>query len=189
MAAVRTKDWDKASDAMRARFQQAVDALGAAGRPIEWPALPDGLDDAVPVLATIMRFEGAREHLPRVKKDLALVSETARAFFAEGERISRDDHQRALAERDRLIAAFSAWASTYDAVLTLPAIGEAPGPETTGDPIFCTRWTLVGAPAVTVPVGRGPAGLPLGMQLVAAPGDDKRLFAAAAWVEKMVGKW
>ncbi len=188
-AAVRTKDWDKASEAMRARFQQAVDALASAGKPIEWPALPDGLDDAVPVLATIMRYEGARSLAPVVKKDPQLVSATARTFFAEGERIPDAEYARALREREHLIVSFTPWASRYDAILTLPAIGEAPGLETTGDPIFCTRWTLVGAPAVTVPAGRGPSGLPLGLQLVAAPGDDRRLFAAAAWAERVVSGW
>jgi Asp-tRNA(Asn)/Glu-tRNA(Gln) amidotransferase A subunit family amidase len=188
-AAVRTTDWDRATEPMRARFQQAVDALAAAGRPIEWPPLPDGLDDAAAVLGTIMRYEGARSLLPEVKRDPELVSRVARTFFAEGERIPNVEYERALRERERLIASFSSWAARYDAVLTPPALGEAPGLETTGDPIFCTRWTLVGAPAVTIPIGRGPAGLPLGLQLVGAPGDDKRALAAAAWAEKILSGW
>jgi Asp-tRNA(Asn)/Glu-tRNA(Gln) amidotransferase A subunit family amidase len=69
-------------------------------------------------------------------------------------------------------------------VLTPPATGEAPTPETTGDPRFCTRWTLLGAPAIVLPTGLGPAGLPLGLQLAGAPGGDRRLLAAAAWVER-----
>ena len=68
-------------------------------------------------------------------------------------------------------------------MLTPPAIGEAPGPETTGDPRFCSRWSLVGAPAITIPTGLGPNGLPLGLQLVGAPDDDARMLAAAAWAE------
>ncbi len=71
----------------------------------------------------------------------------------------------------------------YDAILTLPTLGEAPPLETTGDPRLCTRWTLVGAPAISLPAGRGPAGLPLGLQLAAQPGADRRLLGAAAWVE------
>jgi Asp-tRNA(Asn)/Glu-tRNA(Gln) amidotransferase A subunit family amidase len=189
LAAVRTKDWEKADEPMRARFQQAIDALGAAGRAIEWPPLPTGVDDGVAALATIMRFEGARSLLPYVRTAPERVSRTARTFFAEGDRITAAEHERALRERDRLVAQFTEWASPYDAVLTLAAIGEAPGLETTGDPIFCSRWTLVGAPAVAIPVGRGPAGLPLGLQLVGAPGDDKRLLAAAAWAERVVSGW
>jgi Asp-tRNA(Asn)/Glu-tRNA(Gln) amidotransferase A subunit family amidase len=188
-AAVRTSDWERASEPMRERFQRAVDALASAGRAVEWPSLPEGLDDGVAVLGTIMRVEGARSLVRYVKESPEEVSLVARRFFAEGERIPEADYRRALAERDRLIAAFAAWAAPYDAVLTLPAMGEAPGPETTGDPIFCTRWTLVGAPAVTIPIGKGPSGLPLGLQLVGAPGDDTRLFGASAWAEKIVSGW
>ena len=81
---------------------------------------------------------------------------------------------------------FARWAAPFDAVLTPPATGEAPGLETTGDPRFCTRWTLVGAPALVLPTGRGPHGLPLGLQLVGAQGDDRRLLQTAAWVERVL---
>ncbi len=189
LAAVRTADWDKASDVMKARFQEAIDALAAAGRAIEWPALPAGLEAAVPVVARIMRYEGARGIGRTAMRKPELVSEVARALFEEGEMITDVQHDADLRERQRLVAEFTSWASAYDAVVTPAAIGEAPGPETTGDPIFCTRWTLVGAPAVTIPAGRGPSGLPLGIQLVGGPGDDKRLFAAAAWAERIVSGW
>jgi Asp-tRNA(Asn)/Glu-tRNA(Gln) amidotransferase A subunit family amidase len=182
-AAVRTKDWDKASDVMKERFQEAIDELAAAGHAIEWPALPGGVDDAVPVLARIMRYESARGIGRTARERPELVSDVARTLFAEGDRIDDEQYATDLRERERLVRAFTAWASDYDAVLTPPATGEAPGPETTGDPIFCSRWTLLGAPAMTIPVGRGPSGLPLGLQLVGAPRDDKRLFAAAAWAE------
>ncbi len=188
-AAIRTKDWDKASDAMQARFQEAIDELAAAGRPIEWPSLPAGVDEAVPVLARIMRYESARGIGRTARERPEVVSEVARTLFAEGDRITDAQYESDLRERERLIREFTSWASRYDAVLTPPALGEAPTPETTGDPIFCTRWTLLGAPAVTIPVGRGPSGLPLGLQLVGAPNDDKRVFAAAAWAEKVVAGW
>ncbi|MEA2662057.1 MAG: hypothetical protein QOH08_1629, partial [Chloroflexota bacterium] len=93
---------------------------------------------------------------------------------------------RAIRERLRLIAAFNEWAAAYDAILTVPAIGEAPTAETTGDPRFCSRWTFVGAPAVVIPTGLGPHGLPLGLQLVGARGSDRRLLAAAATAESLL---
>ena len=188
-AAIRTRDWDKASEPMRARFQEAVDALAAAGRAIEWPALPDGLDEAVPVLRTIMSRESVGTIGCAIERDPSKASPVARALVDEGGKVGEDQYRAALRERDRLIAGFRRWAAPYDAVLTLAATGEAPTPETTGDPIFCTRWTLVGAPAVTIPVGRGPSGLPLGMQLVGAPADDKRVIASAAWAERIVSGW
>jgi Asp-tRNA(Asn)/Glu-tRNA(Gln) amidotransferase A subunit family amidase len=183
LAAVRTSEWDHASDAMRARFQADVDALAAAGGPVAWPAPPVGLDDAPRILQTVMLFEAAASVLPKIARRPEVVSSLARERLAEGARTSDRAYQDAMRERDRLIAAFAEWAAPFDAILTPPVTGEAPTPETTGDPRFCSRWSLLGAPAIAIPTGLGRSGLPLGLQLVAAPGDDDRLLRAATWVE------
>jgi Asp-tRNA(Asn)/Glu-tRNA(Gln) amidotransferase A subunit family amidase len=39
-----------------------------------------------------------------------------------------------------------------------------------------------------VPAGHGPAGLPLAVQVVGAPGDDARVLAAAAWLETALAR-
>jgi Asp-tRNA(Asn)/Glu-tRNA(Gln) amidotransferase A subunit family amidase len=113
----------------------------------------------------------------------APVSQVLQAFVEEGRRIPDIAYQAALEERARLIESFATWMEAFDALVTPPTTGEAPGPETTGDPRFCTRWTLLGAPALTLPTGLGPRGLPLGLQVVSAPGDDTLLLAAATWIE------
>ena len=186
LAAVRTSDWDAAADAMQARFQADVDELASEGGPIEWPALPEGLDEAPALIQTIMAYESARTLGPLAESRPEDVSPQARAFFARGRGIATDDYERVMRERLRLIAAFNEWAAPYDAVLTVPATGEAPGLETTGDPRFCSRWTFVGAPALSLPTGLGPSGLPLGLQFAGARGSDRRLLAAAAWAERLL---
>jgi len=185
-AALRTSEWEHASEEMRERFQADVDALALVGGPVEWPKPPAGLDDAPRILRTVMLYEAGQAVLPKVARRPETVSASARAQLAEGARIDQRDYAQALTARDRLVAAFLDWASAYDAILTPPAIGEAPTPETTGDPRFCSRWSLVGAPAITIPTGLGPNRLPLGLQLVGAPGDDERLLTAAAWAEAML---
>lgn len=187
-AAVRTGDWGAADEIMRTRFQADVDALASEGGPIEWPALPEGLDAVPALIQTVMAYESARTLGPLAEARPQDVSEQARAFFARGRTIAPEDYAGAIRERLRLIAAFNDWAAPYDAVLTIPAAGEAPGPETTGDPRFCSRWTFVGAPALVMPTELGPAGLPLGLQLVGARGSDRRLLAAAAWAEALLPK-
>jgi Asp-tRNA(Asn)/Glu-tRNA(Gln) amidotransferase A subunit family amidase len=186
VAAVRTSDWDAADDAMRDRFQRDVDVLASHGGPIEWPALPAGLDDAPALIQTVMAYESARTLGPLADARPSDVSEKAREFFARGRGTSAEDYERTIRERLRLIAAFNEWAAPYDAILTPPVMGEAPGLETTGDPRFCSRWTFVGAPALVIPTGVGAAGLPLGLQLVGARGSDRRLLAAAAWAESLL---
>ena len=76
--------------------------------------------------------------------------------------------------------AFDKFAGGYDALLTPAANGEAPlGLASTGDPIFNGLWTLLHAPCVTVPGLAGPAGLPVGLQLVAPRYRDMQLLAVA----------
>jgi amidase len=188
LAAVRTGDWDAADDAMRTRFQADVDLLASEGGPIEWPVLPEGLDEAPALIQTVMAYESARVLGPLAEARPTEVSEKARAFFARGRAIGTAEYDHAIRERLRLISAFNEWAARYDAVLTIPAVGEAPAPDTTGDPRFCARWTVVGAPALVMPTGLGPSALPLGLQLVGARGADRRLLAAAAWAEALLPK-
>lgn len=185
-AALRTADWDSADEAMRARFQADVDAIASHGGPVEWPEPPRGLDAGPQVLATIMAYECVRTVAASVAGREDRVSAVALALFERGRAISDATYREALEERERLRAAYAGWVAPYDAVLTPPALGEAPAPETTGDPRFCSRWSLLGVPAATVPTGRGPHGLPLGLQLVGSAGEDARLLAAAAWVEARI---
>lgn len=176
-----TNDWRRAEPAMRERFEADAARLARAGAQVERPPLPAGLEAALPVLRTIMAVEGNESLQAAVSARPDVVSATLRDLLDEGARTPRAAYDAALVERERLLVEFRAWAAPFDAILTPPALGEAPAADTTGDPRFCTRWTLVGAPAVALPTGLGPHGLPLGLQLVGAPGDDRRLLGAAAW--------
>ena len=70
-----------------------------------------------------------------------------------------------------------------DLLLCPSASGEAPkGQEFTGSPRFNSIWTLAGTPSVTLPLGMGDNGLPLGVQLVGLRHADDKLLSTAHWV-------
>lgn len=74
-----------------------------------------------------------------------------------------------------------------DVLFTAAATGEAPtGLSSTGNVSPSVIWTTVHAPSVTIPVFKGPNGLPIGAQLVAGRGEDRRLFAAARWIYRQL---
>jgi Asp-tRNA(Asn)/Glu-tRNA(Gln) amidotransferase A subunit family amidase len=52
----------------------------------------------------------------------------------------------------------------------------------TGSPIFCSTWTLCGVPSIALPMLQNDAGLPIGVQLIGARGDDARLLRTARWL-------
>jgi len=76
-----------------------------------------------------------------------------------------------------------------DVLLTLSASGEAPkGTLLTGDPLFNKVWTMLGFPCVTIPLQKGPSGLPLALQIVAPMNKDSLALAASAWFEKVLSQ-
>jgi amidase len=102
----------------------------------------------------------------------------------EGRAIDAATYAAALEQRDEAITAVSAWLAAYDAIVAPPAPGAAPGDLTqTGDPSCCTLWSLLGFPAISLPAGLAPNGLPLGLQFAAPPRLDDRLLAVAQWCE------
>jgi amidase len=69
-----------------------------------------------------------------------------------------------------------------DVLLAASATGEAPlGLTSTGNAAPSTIWTALHVPSITIPVFKGPAGLPVGAQLIGRRNDDRKLLAAARW--------
>jgi Asp-tRNA(Asn)/Glu-tRNA(Gln) amidotransferase A subunit family amidase len=127
---------------------------------------------------------GAAESLgPDIDVAATHVPELVVQLVKEGRALSAVELLAAWTRRDRLRSEIIARISEYDAVLTFASSGPAPlASDGTGDPIFATLWTLIGAPAYSLPLLRSASGLPIGLQAVGAPGRDVELTSAAAWL-------
>ncbi|WP_049651056.1 amidase family protein, partial [Kitasatospora sp. MY 5-36] len=78
-------------------------------------------------------------------------------------------------------------AAGVDLWLAPSATGGAPeGLHSTGDAVMSLPWSFLGRPALSLPAGRTGDGLPLGLQVVGAPGGDELLLAQAAFVERVL---
>jgi amidase len=162
----------------------AATRLRVAGAEVVPVALPDALRDAARAHRTIMLHEAARNLEALQDRARPRLSATLNAALDEGRAIDRGACEQALANRQAMIAAAARWLGECDALIAPSAPAGAPeGLDTTGDPSCCTLASLLGAPAITVPIGLDAKRLPLGMQLVAPPGADNRLLAVAAWCE------
>jgi len=186
LAAVRSPVWEAASAPQKKLFASNLAALRGAGADVTEAELPEPFQAAHGVQRAIMAYEAA-QHLGAVQREhRPLLSARLNAFLDEGAAIGEQRYRDTLASRDHLRALWSRFSAAYDAIVTPPATGEAPADlGQTGDPTFCTIWTLLGGPAVAIPVALGPGGMPLGLQIVGADGKDDAVLAAGAWCERV----
>lgn len=120
---------------------------------------------------------------------------------AFGQSLTIDDVTQANLNRSSIYNNMVGVFSTYD-VLACPVVGCMPHPqseewvrEVGGQRLdgymdwlrFAFLATVTGLPAISVPVGPGPKGLPVGLQLIGKPRGEAALLAAARWVELSVG--
>ncbi len=184
IAFVKTPIWPKAD----AETQEAFTSFVAShGSHVTEVTLPDWFGEAIGWHGIIMESDLARSFAREYERGRERLSTTLRSMIERGQKHLAIDYNRALGQAERLNQSLRQIFADYDAILTPATTGTAPrGLDTTGSPIFCTLWTLTGAPAITLPLLRGANGLPLGVQLVAAKGDDARLLRTARWLAKQV---
>lgn len=180
LAFVPSPVWDKADAETQDAFARLVDALGDRVTRLDLPA---PFDHAVEWHRTVMETDLAVNLNEEYERGRDRISPTLREMIERGRRHLAYDYQRAINAIPVLNRALDEAFSTYDAFLTPAAPGVAPlGLDATGSPIFCSMWTLCGVPALTLPLLRNEAGLPIGVQLIGARGDDARLLRTARWL-------
>ncbi|HEY2022922.1 amidase family protein, partial [Paraburkholderia sp.] len=178
-------------NAQQHALNQLALRLRADGAEIVDADLPAELVDAARHASILLAVEAALTHGELVDRSPALVSAPMTALVQQGRALPATEYAKASALQVRMALRFDRWlteVARLDALLVAPASGEAPlGLDYTGDAAFCTPWTFLGVPAVTLPVGFGPLGLPLGVQLVGAGQHDAALLSLAEWVEGRTG--
>lgn len=180
--------WHKAQAPMRARFAADIAALRAGGATVTERELPHAFDDGYRTHRVIMLYEAARASQAVRRQYGAQLNPSLREALDEGDGMADEDYQRALVHREELTKLMGDFLDDrFEAIITPPTTGEAPTLESTGDPAFCTLWSLCGVPAITIPTGFGPLGLPLGLQLIGRSGESNHLLAVAAWCEARMG--
>ena len=185
----RGPHWEDARPEGRAVLEEAAGRLADAGAKIADTEFPPECAAADDLQATLGAFEGLRNHMPEIYRHEALLSPQLReAKIARGRELTLDQFRAACRALEQERAAARVWAGAFDAILTLPAPGQAPrGLGDTGSAIFNAPWTQFAMPCLTLPAGEGPDGLPVGIQLVGRRHDDAKLLEVALWVERRLG--
>ena len=188
IALIRTSAWERVSDEQQALVESTIEQLATAGATVTVIELSPSFDAAWSIAQTLCDAEGAVVNGRLAQEVPPRISQPTLDLVARGRTVSASSYIEAKQAQQALIREFAVLMAPFDAALTAPALGEAPvGLDATGDAVFCTPFTLVGAPAISLPAGKSRKGLPLGVQLVGCWGEDARLLQTAAWVEGQLG--
>jgi amidase len=162
-----------------AAIRGALEKLAAAGFAVAHEKLPPAAAEVADEVHTIVAYEAHACLQPLLAH--ALPTEL-RLLLTRGAEISRDDYVHALERRETLRHSVTELLARYDAVI-VPGADVAPPRSTTGDGSPFAAWSSFGVPAIAIPIpGTAPASLAL--QVVAPRGEDGRLLAVAAAIEK-----
>lgn len=180
----RTHAWDQCQPSTKKMLEACAATLARSGASVSEVSLPAEFDRIPDAHRWISSFEFARNRAWEIDHHWDMISEALRQNrLKDGLECSFETYRdaRKFAEKCRLV--LDELLGEHDVLLTPAAAGEAPvGLEATGNAAFGTLWTTLHVPSLTLPLFKGPAGLPVGVQLIARRNEDRRLFEVARWV-------
>jgi Asp-tRNA(Asn)/Glu-tRNA(Gln) amidotransferase A subunit family amidase len=185
LAFVKGPAWKAAEPVLDEAFAELVAALGENVQAVDvGSAFDRGIDLHGIVMATDMAHNFRRD----LTKGGDVLSTQLRELLARGQQHTAFDYLEATTAAESLNGMLDELFNEYDAILTASAPGEAPIGTATGNPIFCSLWTYLGTPAVSLPLLEGPNGMPIGVQLVGRRGNDARLLRTARWLSSTLAE-
>ena len=137
---------------------------------------------------TIHWYEAARALADEYRRSPEKLDRRLQDRCRDGLKVATADYLAAQREAGRWRQKFDELLGDCDALVMPASIGEAPvGLESTGDVSMNIAWTMLHVPCVSIPWGKGPSGMPLGLQVIGRIGDDARTLACAEWIHSRLG--
>jgi Asp-tRNA(Asn)/Glu-tRNA(Gln) amidotransferase A subunit family amidase len=188
LACLETGGWKATTEGARKAFEAAKDRLAKTGVEIksrkddaDLDAAEKLIDDAQALTLAINAWEGRWPLNTYHELGAAQLSPNAQERYQTALAMSQAEYRGLLQRRSDARAAYAKAMARYDACITLGACGAAPvGLKTTGNTAMNVGASLLGIPALTVPM-LADENMPLGFQLMGRVDEDAALFQTAAW--------
>ena len=189
IAFIETPGWSGTSDAAKLCLEGALARLGAAGVEIrtreddeDVGAVESEISEALALSNRINAWEMRWFIRGCVERDAGKLSRNILERHAQSDAMTLTDYRTGLKERARIRAVYAELADSCDVCVTLSAPGAAPmGLQSTGSPQFAVPSSLLGVPALSLPLF-SIDGMPLGLQVLGYTNEDASTFATAAWL-------
>ena len=172
------------SPAARAALERVAERLAREGCKVEDFVLAGPFEEAHRVHEHIYRRALSYYFKNEWQSAAHKFSPRLAAMIEGGLKIAPETYIEALREQKELAHLFDHEMETRDVLLCLSTACEAPvGLDAPDPPDTCLIWTMVGAPAISLPILSGENGLPVGAQIVARRHNDYLLLRFAKFLE------
>jgi Asp-tRNA(Asn)/Glu-tRNA(Gln) amidotransferase A subunit family amidase len=193
LALLETDGWADATPGARQALEDALGRLTQAGIAIatrydhaDIAAAETAIHGARQLSFDINAWESRWPINTYSRRDASKLSKAMRDRLVQAEAMTVEDYRKMLTERQKRRDAYELLAPEFDACITLAASGAAPvGLHSTGNPIFVVPASMLGTPAISLPV-LADGGLPLGLQLMGFADRDAALFSCAGGVLELL---
>ncbi|HEY8572386.1 amidase [Phenylobacterium sp.] len=173
-------------------YLESIERLRESGLAVEMVKPVAALDQSFAPNGMLMAGEGWRIWRERIETHREVMDPWIVRRFEVGRDLSDDQLAEAHASRAEHQAAFHAWMTPYDALLSptcpIPAPPIEAVDETTSPLSRLTRaGNYLDLPGISVPCGLTGQGLPAGLQILGRPREEATVVALAATFEEVSG--
>ncbi|MFZ3351227.1 MAG: amidase [Xanthobacteraceae bacterium] len=189
LAVLETAGWDVAAADAKTQFNDCVARLKSAGVAIrsrhndkDIAALETELLNATELSHRCNGFEGQWFFRTMRDRDATKLGRITLERAYKYDNLTLAGYRADIKERARIRGVYAALAASCDGFITLAAPGAAPeGLASTGNPEFGVPSSLLGVPALSLPLFED-GGMPLGLQLIGFFDADADAVAMASWL-------
>ncbi|WP_249680452.1 amidase [Roseococcus pinisoli] len=203
LAVMEAEGWALLDDTSRNAFETLLERLRAQGVTVlrkgdnpQVDALEEALDGIQVLTNTITAWENHWAHRNLVNTNPDGVSQRAKNTLANAEKLTPADYRSMILRREEIRLRHAATAPVVDAFIAPASPGPAPlwpgdvpgqplAPRPTGDAVYNTPSSALGAPVVTSPM-TAVGGMPMGVQLMGQPHTDAAVTAIARWMVETI---
>ncbi len=175
---------DQADAESQELFERSLRRFREAGAEVREVSLPPSFADIHRRHRIIMAVEAAAFHEARLRQHPDDYPPRITELLTEGLNTSAVEYAKARHQQERAKAEVLDCFHECDVLAAPATTGPAPDASSTGDPAFNSPWSFTHLPVVSFPIGVSSDGLPLAVQLIGRPFDERRLFAVARWCQQ-----
>lgn len=186
-----TAGWQATPEPVKALFEARVKALQADGVEVysrtDDPAIEayERIHATSPQLwAALYRFEMRWPLFSYRDYDQSKLPPRLKAGLSEGDNTSQESYRAALVEREHFRQAHDELARRCDGFITFASPGPGPIGMDQGSAIFNEASSILGCPAISLPIFTI-EDVPVGLQLLGPMHGDERLTAVARWISEV----